>query len=78
MASGILLRIPMLEALYECLGDDKKTYDMFCDRLDLGEKTVPYLMRNTVKYRLIRGRTSNLDEYEEDDVWDIVFPLKKG
>lgn len=57
MASGVLIRTPLLEALYECLDDDKISFDMFCDRLDLGENTVPYLIRNNVNYRVIRGRS---------------------
>ena len=33
----------MLEALYECLADDKSLYDKFCDRLDAD--MIPFLSK---------------------------------
>lgn len=38
---SLLSRFQVLEALFECLSDDKSLYDIFCDRLD-AEK-VPFL-----------------------------------
>ncbi len=32
----LLSRTHILEALYECLSDDRHLYDQFCDRLDAG------------------------------------------
>ena len=39
-----LKRVWVLEALYECLADDKTLYDQFCDRLD-AEK-VPFFTKH--------------------------------
>lgn len=37
----MLDRVGILETAYECLADDKRLYDQFCDRLDA--HMVPYL-----------------------------------
>jgi hypothetical protein len=42
--SSLLQRFQVLEALYECLIDDKRLYDVFCDRLDAGENSDPFLI----------------------------------
>ncbi len=36
-----LMKTQVLEALFECLSDDKTLYDKFCDRLDA--EMIPYL-----------------------------------
>lgn len=36
MANFLDARTAILEALYECLADEKILYDQFCDRLDVG------------------------------------------
>ncbi|CDW76684.1 UNKNOWN [Stylonychia lemnae] len=41
--ASILNRTQVLEALYECLSDDKSLYDKFCDRLDAD--LIPFLSK---------------------------------
>lgn len=41
MMTNVLNRTSVLEALFECLSDDKLLYDQFCDRLDA--QMVPFL-----------------------------------
>jgi hypothetical protein len=36
LANFLNARTAILEALYECLADEKILYDQFCDRLDVG------------------------------------------
>ncbi len=39
--ASLLDRVAILETMYECLADDKRLYDQFCDRLDA--QLVPFL-----------------------------------
>lgn len=41
MLASLLDRTSVLEALFECLSDDRQLYDQFCDRLDAD--LIPFL-----------------------------------